>query len=35
MGQLVMAGNLRKILNNRVLVHCFDMLRYNKETEKH
>ena len=35
MGQIVMASNLKKILKNKIMVHCFDVLRYNKESEKY
>jgi len=35
MGQIFMAANLKRTLKNKILAHCFDMLRYNKESEKY
>ena len=34
MGQIVMAANLQILLKKKIVAHCFDMLRLNKESEK-
>ena len=35
MRAIVIAGNLRKTLNNKLLMACFDAIKLNKETEKY